>query len=264
MPDQLEGSLPNDLQQLIGPAQWHQEQIGMSGTDVYRLQRAHEWTYLKVATGYAAYELREETRRLRWLHGRLPVPDVLYAAEVEDTSYLLMSAVPGLIACAEEMPLAPAVVTRLLAAGMQQMHALAIADCPFDQRIATRLPLAQQRIQANLVDSDDFDAERQGRTPESVFDELLVTHPATEDVVFTHGDYCLPNILIDTDRQTITGFIDLARAGIADRHQDLALCARSLTYNLGEEWVPLLFDIYGREHIDPAKLYWYQMLDELF
>ena len=202
--------------------------------------------------------------RLRWLRDRLPVPNVLYAADVDETSYLLLSAVPGLIACGDDMPLSPDVVTHLMAQAMQQLHALDIADCPFDHRIDNRLPLAQQRLQAGLVDAADFDADWLGRTPESVWDELLATRPTAEDFVFTHGDHCLPNILLDTEQQTVTGFIDLARAGIADRHQDIALCARSLAYNLGAEWVPLLLDSYGRQHIDSAKMTWYRMLDEFF
>ena len=45
----------------------------MSGTFVYRLERAADVIYLKAATGYEAFELREETERLRQqaLVGRL-------------------------------------------------------------------------------------------------------------------------------------------------------------------------------------------------
>ena len=50
-----------------------------------------------------------------------------------------------------------------------------------------------------------------------------------EELVFTHGDYCLPNSFIK-DNKTV-GFIDLGNAGIADKWQDLALCIRSLEHN---------------------------------
>ena len=56
------------------------------------------------------------------------------------------------------------------------------------------------------------------RVPEELLEELLRTRPAGEDLVFTHGDYCLPNVLIDGQR--LGGFIDMGRAGVADQAGD--------------------------------------------
>lgn len=88
------------------------------------------------------------------------------------------------------------------------------------------------------------------------------TRPATEDLVFTHGDYCLPNVVINGD--AVSGFIDLGLAGVADRYQDLALGARSLTYNFGLEWVPLFFETYGIVQPAQARIDFYKLLDEFF
>jgi aminoglycoside phosphotransferase len=257
-------NLPDDLRRLIGAARWQENEIGHSNTTVYRLERRKDALYLKVATGFDGFELREETARLRWLRGRLPVAEILYAGEAEDRTWLLMTEVPGQIAIDRTLDLSPADITRLLAEGMKMIHSLDIRDCPFDHRLERRVALAQARMTQGLIDPAEFDAERQGHMTDRVYARLLATRPDSEDLVFTHGDYCLPNILMDSYYPAITGFIDLGRAGVADRHQDIALCVRSLIYNFGAQWVPLLYNTYGRDHIDPAKIEYYKLLDEFF
>ena len=77
---------------------------------------------------------------------------------------------------------------------------------------------------------DDFDEVRAGHTAVDLFGELLATAPADEDIVFTHGDFCLPNIILDRgadDEVEITGLVDCGGAGIADRYQDIALAVRT-------------------------------------
>jgi aminoglycoside phosphotransferase len=152
---------------------------------------------------------------------------------------------------------------QLLADGLRRIHSISIVDCPFDKRITVRLAEAKANMVAGRVDTDDFDPVRQGRTPADLYAELLRTVPATEDLVFTHGDYCLPNVLLDG--VALTGFIDWGYAGVADRHQDLAMAVRSITWNLGPEWVQPFLDAYGLPGgPNPAKIEFFQLLDEFF
>ncbi len=62
----------------------------------------------------------------------------------------------------------------------------------------------------------------------------------------------MPNILID--HSDIFGFVDWGRGGIADIYQDLALCARSITRNLGEQWIPCFSAAYGIAELDAEKI----------
>jgi aminoglycoside phosphotransferase len=177
-----------------------------------------------------------------------------------------MTEIPGLMACDEALinRLSKQRIVALLAEGMLQLHSVDISDCPFDMRLDRTIAEAGYRLDAGMVDEDDFDDERTGRTAESVFDELLDIRPDDEDVVFTHGDYCLPNILIDPDSQRISGFIDMGRSGMADRYQDLALAQRSTIYNLGAEALPVLWQTYGIEKVDDDRVAFYRLLDEFF
>ena len=258
--------LPADLHDEIGgDAAWEAVALGHSGMSVFRVTSAMgEARYLKIGEHAAAAEVMAEAARLEWLTGRLPVPRVLHASEEDGRTFLLMSAVPGYVTCdpcvAADVPR----VVRLLAEGMRMLHTLDCSQCPFDERLDVKIAAAHERVMSGAVDEEDFDDIRLGRSAAALFTELVATRPATEALVFTHGDYCLPNILIDPEQDAITGFIDLGRAGVADRYQDIALAARSIKYNFGGEWVSLLFDAYGLDPVDHAKIAYYQLLDEFF
>jgi aminoglycoside phosphotransferase len=64
----------------------------------------------------------------------------------------------------------------------------------------------------------------------------------------------------------VAGVIDLGRAGVSDRYQDISLFLRSFRFNAAAEIdVERPFcDAYGINSIDRAKLNFYRKLDELF
>lgn len=95
-----------------------------------------------------------------------------------------------------------------------------------------------------------------------MYASLEERRPDEQELVFTHGDYYLPNILLQGKR--ISGFIDLDRAGIADRYNDLAIASRSIAYNLGADYEQCFFLAYGIENVDEEKIEYYRMMDELF
>jgi aminoglycoside phosphotransferase len=148
-----------------------------------------------------------------------------------------------------------------LASSLKMIHSLPIQDCPFDARLDYKIELARERLTGGFVDEKDFDNERRGRTAESLFEELLANVPTKEDLVFTHGDYCVPNVIINNG--FLSGFVDLGGASIADRFQDIALLTRSVCYNFGKRWEKSVFEIYGVEP-DWKKIHFYRLLDEFF
>ena len=233
--------------------------LGCSGDLVLRLTRTGDRDlFLKVSSSDAA-ALVDEARRLRWLGRYLPVPQVIVEGREGDQAWLLTTACPGVPA--QLVAMDPQWVVQELARGLRWFHALPVDECPFDARLDVRLREAKQRLDAGLVDEADFDPERQGLAAADLYPMLLRDRPASEDLVVTHGDTCLPNILLT--ESGVAGFVDVGRAGIADRYQDLALAARSIRYNLGEALVPLFFKAYGVSQ-DAARVAYYQLLDEFF
>ena len=256
---------------------WEAITIGASGAQVFRITwpatpNTRPAVYLKMAPQRAAPlwladELRAEERRLRWLAGRLPAPRVLASTEDAMAAYLLLTEVPGVLSCDEVFAAEPVELARLLAEGLRHIHQTPIPDCPFDVRLDHKIAEAERRVRAGVVHTSDFDDDRRGRSPADLFAQLLATRPADEDLAFTHGDYCLPNVLIDQPDPAlahVSGFIDWGRAGIADRYQDIALATRSLAYNFGPGLEPLLWHAYGLDAPDHDKIAFYQLLDEFF
>ena len=80
--------------------------------------------------------------------------------------------------------------------------------------------------------------------------------------VLLHGDYCLPNIMLDGWK--FSGFIDLDSAGVGDRHIDLFWGEWSMGFNLmmhgkmsetlARKYGERFLDAYGRDKIEKEKL----------
>ena len=242
--------------------QWQLQSEGASDALVFRLHAAHKQPlFVKTEPLTSLAELPGEIARLHWLSVRnIPCPRVLAHARTEQRTWLLMSAMPGmnLESC---VTLGGERVARIAADALCQLHALKIADCPFDHRFQRRLADARARIEAGLVDAADFDAEHAGMQAQALYEELLRQQPTREYLVITHGDACLSNLM--THEGCFSGFIDCGRLGIADRYQDLALVARDLEENFGASSVGTFFSAYGA-HCDADRLTLYRLLDEFF
>lgn len=59
----------------------------------------------------------------------------------------------------------------------------------------------------------------------------------------------------------ISGFIDLADAGISDKYRDLSAIHRSLIRNFGAEWVNSFYEEYGMIEVDFEKLKFYDLVE---
>ncbi len=262
--------VPEELRQLLEAAHLERDAIRMSRAAIYRVSGLSQWgtAYLKVEECTEEDDLLREKQVLEWLRGRLPVPQVLYFDELDGTQFLLISEIAGLHAAAEEHFVSEAAITamiRALARGLRQVHALDFRECPFRRDLDVVLAEAQERVERGLVDSSELERENMGRDPREILQELQDTRPAAEDLVFTHGDYCLPNIILQGDK--ISGFVDWGRGGVADRYTDIALAVRSLRYNLAGradlDLIRIFLGEYGLSPADEAKIDYYILLDEL-
>jgi aminoglycoside phosphotransferase len=73
---------------------------------------------------------------------------------------------------------------------------------------------------------------------------------ATPTNVLIHGDYCLPNVLVEVSQSAgrdgrLAGLVDVGRAGLGDPRDDLAAGLWTLDYNFGHGFAPEFLHAYG-------------------
>jgi aminoglycoside 3'-phosphotransferase II len=206
-------------------------------------------------------EMKRETAALRWLEGRAAAARLVWAGEAAGRPAMLTEALDGaaLHALAPEKAEAGAIAAlRALA----RLHALPVASCPFDERLAVKLAEARLRLSLGEIAIDRLEPENAATAPEAILAELEARRPLSEDLVVTHGDACWPNFILRPDGEV--AIIDLGRFGVADRHQDLALFVRSARRNFPGLDVGALIARHYPVAADPEKLAYFRQLDELY
>ncbi len=255
--------LPPAIKSLTQDQPYTTDTIGMSGARIL----LYPDRVLKVQP--QSEESDREIAAMAWLSGKLPVPDTLHTETVAGTSYLLMSRLPGVMSCDTSVMQDPKTAVSILAQGLQMLWQVDISDIPGPNTLDDKLRAADYRVAHGLCDMENAEPDTYGPQGFSSPAELLSwlrEHRPRETPVFSHGDYCLPNVFVQGAR--ISGFLDLGRSGASDPYQDIALCYRSLLHNYEEAPHPdfrpeLLFEALDLEP-DWEKIRYYILLDELF
>lgn len=259
--------LPKKIKNLIGNEKFSYDDVGMSDSTVIIFTDK----VLKIQP--ISEESEHEYQVMEWLQNKLPVPSVLAYENTEDKNYLLMTKVSGEMSCAEQYMRDPEQLVNLLAEALKMLWEVDISDCTYKHGLDEKLQMAKHNVQNNLVDMDNVEPETFGEngfeSPEHLL-EWLITNRQEEEFVFSHGDFCLPNIFFSDEK--ISGYIDLGKAGVADRWQDIALCYRSLLHNFEGKYCDNNFPEFSAdilfEKLDIVpnwdKIRYYILLDELF
>lgn len=241
--------------------------VGMSGATILTYDK---WV-LKIEP--RSEECESTVRMMKWLKGKLPVPKVIHHEVKDGRSYLFMSRMQGEMSCDEYYLERPYELVELLAEGLKQLWKVNVKGCPVERTLDVWLAEAAVQVEQNRVDVDNVEPETFGENgfenPAALLEWLEENRPAYEPV-FSHGDYCLPNVFLKDGK--VEGFIDLGASGISDKWRDIALCYRSLKHNFDgtyggkvyEDFNPdILFEKLGIEP-DWEKIKWHILLDELF
>ncbi len=262
-------NIPEEVRLLTDGLPFTVNETGMSGSVV----RMYADRVLKICP--ADEETENEKAVSAFLKGKLPAPEILAQAVRDGVSYTLMTRVRGKMLCDQTYLYDIPRLLDLAAEALRKLWSVDIKGCPDAVScLESRLAAARNNVEKGLVDMNNAEPGTFGpngfEDPTALI-HWLETHRPQEDLMFTHGDCCLPNLL--ADENGLSGYIDLGKAGIADRWQDIALCIRSISHNLDGRYshgkrfgsfVPQdLLDRLGIP-MDEEKYRYYLLLDELF
>ena len=256
----MERKLQESIRRYTEHRGYKMDTIGRSGSEIFCFSDM----VLKVEK--ERNESRSEHEMLSWLQGRLPVPEMICSEKSGDRRYLLMTKARGKMLCDEQYLKNPRLLVHLLVEGLKTLWAVDISGCPAKRDLDHKLEQASLNVAEGLEFETETEPDPFGTEEFDSPEELLLwlkEHRPKEETVFSHGDYCLPNIFAENNK--ISSFLDLGRAGTADIWQDIALCVRSLEYNIGKnkEFKKQLFEELGIVP-DWDKIRYYILLDELF
>ena len=258
----LNYNFPPELEKILEKFDWSVITAGCSKTEIFKLSKDDQTLYLKVNKPDFIFNLENEKTILNWIKDKLPVPEVILFNNFEGKEFLLISEIEGKVSFETKSNEEKRLTIKILADGIKRIHAVDVEECPINYSPDILLQSAKDRIEKGLVKNNDFDERWKNKTVEELFDEILQLKPDNYELVFTHGDYCLPNIIINNGK--LSGFIDLIFAGINDKYFDFAAIVWSIGYNFGSEWVKYFFEDYGLNNIDWDRIKFYQMLNDFF
>lgn len=205
--------------------------------------------YLKTA---AKGTLQREALMTDYFHKKGFGAEVLgYVTDEND--WLLTAAVKG-EDCVHKMYLNdPKRLCDTLAITLRSLHETDFWDCPIKDRVTEYLTLAETNYKTGNYDKSHFPDSFGYRSAEEAYKVLQEGKGALKNDVLIHGDYCLPNIMLDNWK--FSKFIDVGNGGVGDRHIDLFWGTWTMWFNLHtNEYYDRFLDAYGRDKVDHHKL----------
>jgi len=177
----------------------------------------------------------------------LSAPVLSYLSKEED--WLLTERVRGEDATHALYLADPARLAETMGTLLRTLHETDGQNCPVPDRLQSYFALAEQNYLAHVYDLSF------GNFPSAEYAYCVLRDGKSllKNDTLIHGDFCLPNFLMDDWR--FEGFIDLGNGGIGDRHIDLFWGAWTLCYNLKTDaYRERFFDAYGKDRIDADAL----------
>lgn len=204
--------------------------------------------YLKSA---AKGTLEREAKLTEYFHKKGLATKVL-AYLSRDKDYFLTERVLGEDCTHEDYVSEPKRLCDITAERLRALHEVDCSDCQIEHT-PNYVATAEKNYRSGNYDSSLFPDNWGYKSAEEAWAVVCKSKNLLKNEVLLHGDYCLPNIMLDNWK--FSAFIDVGNGGVGDRHVDLFWGEWSLFFNLKTDaYRDRFFDAYGRDLVDVEKL----------
>jgi len=233
------------------------------------LNSAHGW-HAKIRPADDAEMLELEAQKVNWASNVLPVANKAFVKKLAGISIMFTKTLDG----SPSFDLVGKLPSDKIVAGITEatklMRSVSTANVPFAAPGWTR----ENYVEANLGKlATSKNKHRQlhpdfSRLTLKELRDIVDQGPGNQIRVLTHGDWCMPNIMMD-DEGRVTGIVDLGELHVGDEKLDPAIMSWTIRANMGNQWEDrylnslninsqddginyqrLIYDL-GLEHSDP-------------
>ena len=240
----------SEIYNIIDKNELKELKLGRSDTKVFKtkLKSNHQEVILKIQYTENKNNLKEEYERLKWIDGKLNTPKAYYYNEKDNIKYLIMEYKKGTPSFKFDD------IGYQLGKALKQIHQVNIENCPFNK-------YSPEQLLSNFLDKLDsiypeIQDNYKDETKETVIEFMKENIPT--DKVLTHGDYSMPNILINDGE---ISFIDLGELGISTKYLDIYYLMKSLKINKKEEIFEEFIKGYGIDKINNNYIKWMDLIN---
>ena len=215
---------------------------------VYFLDKAEGFYLKKAAKG----TLAKEAALGSYFHKKGLAPEVL-GYESAENDWLLTRRAKG-EDCTDSLYLSdPKRLCDTTATLLRSLHETDFTGCPVPERTRDYLATVQNNYQLGQYDNSLFPHNWRCTSAEEAWRRAAENAKYLQTDTLLHGDYCLPNIILDDWK--FSSFIDLGCGGVGDRHIDLFWGVWTLQFNLKTDiYTERFLDAYGRDKANPDVL----------
>jgi kanamycin kinase len=141
----------------------------------------------------------------------------------------------------------------IFAERLAMLHSEAYSDCPIQNHTESYLVKMERNRVSGTFDKNHFPDSFGYASAEEAWEVVEKHGNLLKTDTLLHGDYCLPNVILDDWR--FNGFIDLNNGGVGDRHVDIFWGLWTLWYNLKtDKFRERFINVYGRNSVDEDML----------